>query len=99
MSPLSTQTRLTFPLIHLNGNSRESLRDGYIEARRDLQKAINSFYAIDFHARNYYPLPPGSWERASAERDEVRTWLHQAHTYLEQHVEHLNNSTYPVAGV
>jgi predicted translin family RNA/ssDNA-binding protein len=92
MSPTTTETRLTFPLIHLNGNSRESLRDEYINARRDLQKAINSFYAIDFHARNYYPLPPGSWERATAERDEMREALHKVHNYLEQHVEHLNSS-------
>jgi hypothetical protein len=92
MSNLPTQSRLTFPLIHLNGNSRESLLDEYINARRDLQKAINSFYAIDMHRRNYYPLPPGSWDKACAERDEVRTWLHQSHTYLEQHIEHLNNS-------
>jgi len=95
MSALSTETRLTFPLIHLNGNSRESLRDGYINARRDLQKAINSFYAIDFHARNYYPLPSGSWERATAERDTIREGLHKAHTYLERHIEHLNQSPSP----
>lgn len=92
MSSLSTQSSLTFPLIHLNGNSRESLRDEYIKARRDLQTAINSFYAIDFHARNYYPLPPGSWERATAERDAIRDGLHKAYAYLEQHIEHLNNS-------
>jgi len=86
------QSCLTFPLIHLNGNSRESLLDGYNNARRDLQSAINSFYRIDFHSRNYYPLPPGSWDKASAERDEVRAWLHNADTYLEQHIEHLSNS-------
>lgn len=92
MSTPSTQTCLSFPLIHLNGNSRESLLDGYITAYSDLQKAINSFYAIDFHQRNYYPLPPGSWERASAERDAVRAELYRAYTYLERHIEHLSNS-------
>lgn len=93
MSTRTEQSSPVFPLIHYNGNSRQSLLDGYINARRDLQKAIDSFYAIDFHRRNYYPLRDGSWEIASTERNQIREGLHKAQQYLELHIEHLNNTT------
>lgn len=81
-----------FPLIHLNGSSRERRLKNYIDARRDVQRAIRSFLEIDFHRRDYYLLAEGSWEVAQAERAAILENLWGVHRYLESHIEHLNKS-------
>lgn len=84
-----TAPQLTFPLIHLNGNSRESLLRDYKDALRAVHTARAVFHLIDFHARNYYPLPNGSYERAAEDHRQNYNRLLQVEQYLEAHVSHL----------
>ena len=84
-----TTPQYTFPLIHLNGNSRESLMRDYSNARDRLKEAMEAYCKIDFHARNYYPLADGSFVHAQADHQEHLRKLVEVHEYLSAHVTHL----------
>lgn len=76
----------TLPTIHINGNSRESLANGYSNAYRKLIEFRNAFNEIDHNARNYYPQGPGAWPRACDQRDVQRQRIADLMTYLEAHL-------------
>lgn len=83
------QATLTLPTIHLNGTGRRMLSEGYGEAYRKLQDAIQAFYQIEFNARDYYVQPAGAWEQARAQRDAQLEHLRAVRDYLEAHLLHL----------
>jgi len=84
-------TQLTLPLFHLNGNSVEKLTEQYQNAFTKLQEFVDAFSAIEFHARDYYPLGMEAWNKAMVERDHARTLLNGVYKYLETHVNHCYN--------
>jgi hypothetical protein len=49
-----TPAATPLPTIHLNGTSRDSLLDGYINAMRVLRLAIDALQAAAPHSRDYY---------------------------------------------
>jgi len=76
----------TLPTIHINGNSRESLANGYSNAYRKLIEFRNAFNEIDHNARNYYPQGPCAWTRSCDQRDVQRQRITDLMTYLEAHL-------------
>jgi hypothetical protein len=88
-TPSPDKPGFPLPLIHLNGNSRESLLTGYTEALRAARDAEEAFRQIDFHPRNYYPLAEGSYVLAADQKQRAQTKLHDVIAYLEAHVHHL----------
>ena len=87
-----TASQFTFPLIHFNGNSRESLLRDYNNARDKLQEAMEAYRRIDFHPRNYYPLAEGSYERALVEHHAHWRKYTEMDEYLTAHVVHLQGT-------
>lgn len=58
---------LQMPCVHLNGTGRETLVEGYMEARHKVMDAIEAIRKIEFNPRDYYVLEdvaPGAWNRA-----------------------------------
>jgi len=78
-----------FPVIHSNGNSAESLQTEYLEAYRMGLEFKESFYKIDFHMRNYYPLGEKLMIDASESRQEVIKQINNVQDYLLEHLKHL----------
>lgn len=58
---------MTFPVIHLNGTSPETLLEGYRDAYAAIGDAIRAIGKIEFDARDYYPAGMETWNAA---RDE-----------------------------
>lgn len=83
------QAPFPLPSVHLNGTSREALRDGYESAYRATAEAIDAFADNGFNARDYYVQGPNAYSDARAERDKHLKALNAALAYLEMHVEHL----------
>lgn len=77
------------PVIHLNGNSVNTLLDQYTAALESVQAARNSLCDIDFHPRDYYVKGPDSFQRARTSRHVSLHHLDQVIQYLESHVEYL----------
>ncbi len=81
-------------MIHMNGNSRETLTNQYEKADFALMSARDWFNAIDFHSRDYYPWDddPYSYEsynKALAERHKMLEAFKTIQGYLEKHIAHL----------
>ena len=79
-------TDLVLPTVHLNGTSRSMLAEGYQNAYRKVADAIESFYGIEFNARDYYVKGPGALETAYRQRVEAFNHLREVHAYLEAHL-------------
>ena len=84
-------TQLTLPPFHLNGNSVPALTKEYTEAYNKLREFVDTFSAIEFHPRDYYPLGDDAWNKAQTQRDEARRNINEVYKYLEAHVEHCYN--------
>jgi hypothetical protein len=63
---MTTAPTPTLPFIHSNGTGAETLLEGYRNAMEKIQDAQAALGAIEFNARDYYPVA-GSWDSASAE--------------------------------
>ncbi len=90
----TAEHKFPMPLIHMNGNSRETLTNQYEKADFALMSARDWFNAIDFHSRDYYPLDddPYSYEsynKALAERHKMLEAFKTIQGYLEKHIAHL----------
>lgn len=80
----------TLPVIHLNGNSRETLLKDYFQAYKAAKAALVAFMDIDFHARDYYVISDEAYGKAKEERFQHAEHLRDLIAYLEEHVESLN---------
>jgi hypothetical protein len=58
------------PTIHLNGTSPERLFEGYHNAYRAVDAAIEALANVEFHSRDYYPQDGKMFELARAQRVE-----------------------------
>jgi hypothetical protein len=85
MSTLASidNSEMTFPSFHLNGNSPETLGNEYFAALQALGDFERKFYAVEFHQRDYYTLPPENWSKAIEERDEIKKSISKIRQYLE----------------
>lgn len=64
---------MIFPVLHLNGTSREGLMDPIRDACGAVQEAIGALEDAAPNARDYYPLGPDAFETARREHgDRVR---------------------------
>jgi hypothetical protein len=67
MATIATDTPVTFPTVHLNGTSRDALREGYCKATAAIRAAGNALAEAGPNARDYYPQGPGAFEAARAQ--------------------------------
>ena len=58
---------MTFPRIHLNGSSPESLLDGLLTVRSALTNALDALAENAPNARDYYPLGALAFQAAAVE--------------------------------
>lgn len=78
-----------FPMIHMNGTGRKALTEGYEKANDAMQKAKDAFIAIEFNARDYYPIGETAFIEAKNERAEIAKKIEDVLNYLESHLEKL----------
>ena len=95
LSMETAEHEFPMPLIHMNGNSRETLTEQYEKAEYVLRCLQQEFNQIDFHPRDYYPLDDDpysneSFNKALAERHKILEALDVVRNYLEKHIEHLH---------
>ena len=80
----------TLPTVHINGSGGGTLLDGYRNAYRALEEAIDKFHDIEFHARDYYAQGPDAFNNAKADRDAQLAKLKEIKSYLTDHYAELN---------
>jgi len=79
------RTPIVLPLIHPNGNDRESLRAQYAKADNHLADARAAFNKIEFHPRDYYPLGQDAIAVSSQARAAIHAAFDIIEAYLEEH--------------
>lgn len=61
---------MTFPTVHLNGTSAETLIEGYCAARTAVMAAQDALAQVEFNARDYYVKGPEAYPAARKEHTE-----------------------------
>jgi hypothetical protein len=72
----------TVPTVHLNGTSFNDLRDGYADAYRAIDKAMDALAKAELNGRDFYVQGPDAYSQARAERDAAYSKLLAAHDYV-----------------
>lgn len=81
---------MKFPVVNINGTSREQLLEGYMKARRSLNTAITDLQEIMPHGRDYQ-YEGGQVDFRIAHEEHVRRLLalRQVQIELDQLAEHV----------
>lgn len=85
---------LSFPVPHLNGTGKETLKEEYLNALDKLAEAIDAFYKTTFHQRDFYPIDDSAcskFYKAQALRDKMKMMYKVLADYLQAHVESLTD--------
>lgn len=77
------------PVVHLNGNSRESLIEEWDNFAAAIENAFDVFPNQSFHGRNHYPKVHGEDQAAKAKR-ELLTCLFDLKNLSEQIIRELS---------
>lgn len=81
---------MKFPTVNINGTLREELLRGYMQARRDLEKAIKSLQEIAPHGRDYqYPGGDADLRVAIEEHAQRLVAVRTVEIELDQLAEHV----------
>lgn len=78
----TTEKKLEFPTLHINGTSYEMLAEGYDLAHDAIRDALEALGRIEFNARDYY-VKEGSWSRAVTQMDERKRKLREVFDEIE----------------
>ena len=81
--------KLILPMIHLNGTGIGTLEKNYWNALVSVDKAIDDMIAIEFNARDYYPISDTAYLDAKKQRTEQLKKLYSVKEYFEEHLKHL----------
>lgn len=73
---------IEFPVVHLNGTSRNTLLEGYSAASDAIYDAMQKVRKIEFNGRDYYPKGPSSFERARDQFHAALKKLEEAREYF-----------------
>jgi hypothetical protein len=92
--PRTDVTSPANPTIHLNGNNGHRLFEQYQHALDRLSDAAAALNAVEFHSRDYYPVP-GSWKVAVAEREQMFAKLAEVAKGLERIRESIHDQINP----
>lgn len=65
-----TGREIVAPSVHLNGSSRDTLRDGYAQAHTAVEAAIREVERVEVNARDYYVQGDAVFTRARREHVE-----------------------------
>ena len=80
----------TFPMVHLNGTSREALLEGYIDCVNAVRHAIEVVQKNAPNARDYdYYFVPGTWAAALAQHETRLAKLESVLAELREIGEHV----------
>jgi hypothetical protein len=90
MSQTELTKTLTFPTVHLNGTSKESLLEGYCEAINALHEAGRKLAAAYPNGRDYYVQGPSATSAAMKEHEARMNKLREIITELEAIAEHVS---------
>ena len=71
------------PLIHLNGNSKESLLKELKTAKESINNSIVRVEELTVHSRNYYPLENGD-NQFQKDCSQVVGWLKELNSIEKQ---------------
>ena len=85
---------IQFPIVHSNGTGARDLTEGYSKAAAAVADAISALRAIEFNARDYYPVD-GAWNKALAEQSARVVKLHEVKNDLRAIAEHCSNFIKP----
>ena len=77
----------TIPTIHLNGTGFTTLRDGYVDAYKAIDKAIDALVKAELNGRDFYPQGPDAFYKARDERQAALDKLREAHQYAAEMLE------------
>jgi hypothetical protein len=70
----ASSTLPTAPVLNLNGTSGPALVEEYKNAYRAIREAYEAVNSVTVHGRDFQTAPPGTYEKARAEKVE---WLTQ----------------------
>ena len=79
---MTTTEPVVTPIIHLNGNSKQSLLDALKEAYRAVRAAMDALRQCAPNGRNFYP-EPGRLQRAEAQHRARQEHLQAVYASLE----------------
>ena len=85
---------IQLPIIHSNGTGARDLTEGYLNSAHKVAEAIAALRAIEFNARDYYPVA-GAWDKALAEQTARVVKLHEVKNDFERIAEHCSNFIKP----
>jgi hypothetical protein len=80
-------SNLTFPLVNLNGTSKQALLEGYQEAWQKLDDAFNALVKIAPHGRDYQISHEGAYIKARREHNDRMVAVANIQRDLEMLVE------------
>lgn len=79
---------LQLPIFHLNGNNPKALGQQYFNALMALDEFQDKFFAIEFHARDYYPLGDEAWLKAKTQWETQKANMASLRDFLDVHTSH-----------
>lgn len=83
---------MIFPLIHSNGTGRDTLIAEYNDAHDAFEAFKAAFCATTHHGRDFYPLGPDAFAKATQERQEIFKHMESIQTYMDAMRLHLYES-------
>ena len=72
------------PYVHMNGNSKDSLVDEWMDFATAINAARDSLPYDSFHGRNQYPKSEADQATANGVRDLMRAQLTKMHNLAEE---------------
>lgn len=83
---------MTFPFIHNKGTGRDTLIEEYNAAHDAFEAFKAAFCATTHNARDFYPLGPDAFAKATQERQEIFKHMESIQTYMDAMRLHLYES-------
>lgn len=81
---------IIIPVVHLNGTSKESLLNGYLEVHRALISSLDKLSDAAPNGRDYYLSGTGAFEKAREQHDNRVKKL----VLVKDEIEYIINSIY-----
>jgi hypothetical protein len=83
---------IEMPIIHMNGTHPDTLIEGYLEACRACNSALETFRKVEFNARDYYPKGDEAWAKASQQHQKHFKAVSDASEFFFAIVEHCHEA-------
>jgi hypothetical protein len=87
-----TRLAIITPIIHINGDRRETLLNNLEQAYDAVRVAMDALRQCSPNGRNFYP-EPGRMQKAEAQHRERQEHLHAVYTSLEAEAMQIDDET------